>query len=162
LQVAACRLTMRRMAHWLVKTEPDVYSIDDLSRDRDTDWTGVRNYQARNFLKEMAVLDRVLIYHSNAEPSGVVGIGSIAAKAAPDKTQFERSSEYFDPKATKDSPRWFCPKVRFVKKLRRLVPLEELRRSKELAGLLLLQPGTRLSVIPVSEKHFKAIVALGS
>lgn len=162
MQVTALHPTMCGMAYWLVKTEPDVYSIDDLARDRDTDWTGVRNYQARNFLREMAESDKVLIYHSNAEPSGVVGVGSIAAKAAPDKTQFDRASEYFDAKATKDNPRWFCPKVRFVKKLRRLIPLEELRNSKELAGLILLQRGTRLSVLPVSEKHFKAIVALGS
>lgn len=150
------------MACWLVKTEPNVYSIDDLARDGDTDWTGVRNYQARNFLKEMALSDKVLIYHSNAEPSGVVGVASISAKAAPDKTQFDRTSEYFDEKSRKDAPRWFCPTICFVDKLRRLVPLEELRRAKELSGLLLLQPGSRLSVVPVSEKHFKVILALGS
>ncbi len=150
------------MAYWLVKTEPEVYSIDDLARDGSTDWTGVRNYQARNFLKEMSVSDKVLVYHSNAEPSGVAGLAKIVGKAKPDKTQFDPKSEYFDGKATKDDPRWFCPEVGFVKKFRRLLPLEELRRSKALAGLLLLQRGSRLSVIPVSEKHFKEILELGS
>lgn len=150
------------MAYWLVKTEPEVYSIDDLARDGSTDWTGVRNYQARNFLKEMSVSDKVLVYHSNAEPSGVAGLAKIVGKAKPDKTQFDPKSEYFDGKATKDDPRWFCPEVGFVKKFRRLLALEELRRSKALAGLLLLQRGSRLSVIPVSEKHFKEILELGS
>ena len=150
------------MAYWLVKTEPEVYSIDDLARDGSTDWTGVRNYQARNFLKEMSVSDKVLVYHSNAEPSGVAGLAKVVGKAKPDKTQFDPKSEYFDGKATKDDPRWFCPEVGFVKKFRRLLPLDELRRSKALAGLLLLQRGSRLSVIPVSEKHFKEILELGS
>lgn len=153
---------MAGMACWLVKTEPEVYSIDDFARDGTTDWTGVRNYQARNFLKEMAVSDKVLIYHSNAEPPGVAGVGSVVEAAKPDKTQFNPASEYYDEKSTKASPRWFCPEIRFVKKFSRLVPLEELRGSKALSGLLLLQRGSRLSVTPVSEKHFNEIVSLGS
>jgi len=148
------------MAFWLVKTEPDVYSIDDLKRDGSTDWTGVRNYQARNFLREMKAGDRVLVYHSNAEPSGVVGTAAVLKVASPDRTQFDPRSEYFDPKATKECPRWFCPEIKFVKKLKRTVPLEDMRAEKSLGGLLLLQKGTRLSVIPVSQKHFNSIVSL--
>jgi predicted RNA-binding protein with PUA-like domain len=150
------------MATWLVKTEPDVYSIDDLARDKVTDWTCVRNYQARNFLKAMAVGDEVLIYHSNAEPSGVVGIARVCAVASPDPTQFDKKSEYFDPKATKEAPRWFCPDLKFVRKLSRLIALDELRSCTTLAGLALLQKGSRLSVLPVSEKHFDTIVELAS
>lgn len=148
------------MKHWLVKTEPDVYSIDDLKRDQKTEWTGVRNYQARNFLQEMRVGDMVLVYHSNAEPSGVVGVGKVARLAEPDPTQFDKSSEYFEPKATKETPRWFCPQIAFVKKLQVMVSLGDLRDTKALDGLLLLQRGSRLSVIPVSEKHFKKIVEM--
>ena len=150
------------MATWLVKTEPDVYSIDDLARDKVTDWTCVRNYQARNFLKAMARGDEVLIYHSNAEPSGVVGIARVCQVASPDPTQFDKKSEYFDPKATKDAPRWFCPDLKFVRKLSRLIALDELRNCTSLAGLVLLQRGSRLSVVPVSEKHFDIIVELAS
>jgi predicted RNA-binding protein with PUA-like domain len=150
------------MATWLVKTEPDVYSIDDLARDKVTNWTCVRNYQARNFLKAMAVGDNVLIYHSNAEPSGVVGLARVCKLAVADPTQFDKKSEYFDPKATQEAPRWFCPDLKFVRKLARTIPLDELRACKALTGLALLQRGSRLSVIPVSEKHFDTIVELGS
>lgn len=149
------------MKHWLVKTEPDVYSIDDLAQEGKTLWSGVRNYQARNFLREMKLGDPLLIYHSNAEPPGVVGIGEISREHLPDPTQFEKGGEYFDPKSKPDNPRWSCPEVAFVKKLPRLVPLQALREEKSLQGILLLQPGTRLSVIPVSADHFRAIIALG-
>lgn len=162
LIVFEARPTIPFMATWLVKTEPDVYSIDDLARDKVTDWTCVRNYQARNSLKAMAVGDEVLIYHSNAEPPGVVGVAKVCQEAAPDPTQFDKASEYYDPKATKDAPRWFCPDLKFVRKLPRMIPLDEMRECKALDGLALLQRGSRLSVIPVSEKHFNAIVELAS
>jgi predicted RNA-binding protein with PUA-like domain len=110
----------------------------------------------------MAVGDEVLIYHSNAEPSGVVGIARVCAVASPDPTQFDKKSEYFDPKATKEAPRWFCPDLKFVRKLSRLIALDELRSCTTLAGLALLQKGSRLSVLPVSEKHFDTIVELAS
>jgi predicted RNA-binding protein with PUA-like domain len=145
------------MAYWLVKTEPHVYSIDDLQRDKSTAWTGVRNYQARNFLREMKRGDIILIYHSNAQPPGVVGIASVKNEAKPDPTQFEVGGEYFDPAATNDKPRWFCPDLAFLKKLPKMVSLEELRNNRELEGLALLQRGSRLSVIPVSDKHFAII-----
>jgi len=150
------------MAYWLVKTEPYVYSIDDLKRDKVTEWTGVRNYQARNFLKQMAVGDSVLVYHSNAEPPGVVGVASVKTVAAPDPTQFDTTSEYFDPAASKDCPRWFCPKLAFHTKLAQMVTLDALRQSRALEGLVLLQRGSRLSVVPVSEKHYRAIEKMGS
>lgn len=148
------------MKHWLVKTEPDVYSIDDLKRDRRTEWTGVRNYQARNFLQAMSVGDLALIYHSNAEPSGVVGIGKIVRIAQPDPTQFERKSEYYEPKATLEAPRWYCPEIAFVEKFAAGIALSDLRENKALQGLLLLQKGSRLSVIPVTEKHFREVVEM--
>jgi predicted RNA-binding protein with PUA-like domain len=148
------------MKYWLVKTEPDVYSIDDLKRDKKTEWTGVRNYQARNYLQDMQVGDMVLVYHSNAEPSGVVGIGKVVRLAEPDPTQFDKKSEYYEPKATKESPRWYCPQIGFSKKLAAMVSLGDLRENRALDGLLLLQRGTRLSVIPVTERHFKAVVEM--
>ncbi len=153
---------MGGMAYWLVKTEPDVFSIDDFARSKVTDWTGVRNYQARNFLKAMKVGEEVLVYHSNAQPPGVVGLAMVHREALPDATQFDKASEYFDPKATRDKPRWFCPDLQFVRKLKRAIPLDELRTIKALSGLLLLERGSRLSVIPVSDKHFHAIVELSS
>jgi predicted RNA-binding protein with PUA-like domain len=153
---------MPAMATWLVKTEPDVFSIDDFARVKVTDWTGVRNYQARNFLMAMEEGDDVLIYHSNAEPPGVVGLATVHAKASPDKTQFDASSEYFDGKASASNPRWFCPDLKFVRKFPRQIPLDELRRTRALEGLTLLQKGSRLSVIPVSDKHFDTIVKMAS
>jgi predicted RNA-binding protein with PUA-like domain len=150
------------MATWLVKTEPDVFSIDDFARSKVTDWTGVRNYQARNFLMAMEEGDNVVIYHSNAEPPGVVGLARVHKKASPDVTQFDSTSEYFEPKATKAAPRWFCPDFKFMQKFPRQIPLDELRQTKSLEGLALLQRGSRLSVIPVSEKHFDVIVKMAS
>jgi predicted RNA-binding protein with PUA-like domain len=149
------------MRYWLVKTEPHVYSIDDLKRDLKTAWTGVRNYQARNFMRDMQVGDIALVYHSNAEPPGVVGVAKVAKLAQPDPTQFDRKSEYFDEKATVESPRWYCPELGFHKKFAKMVSLDELRQNKELEGLLLLQRGSRLSVIPVDEEHYRVIEALG-
>lgn len=150
------------MKYWLVKTEPDVYSIEDLKRDSHTAWTGVRNYQARNFLTSMKVGDRVLIYHSNAKPPGVVGIGVVRSEAHADETQFDKSGEYYDPKASREKPRWFCPDIEFLEAFSSMVTLDELREEPVLAELLLLQRGSRLSVIPVVEGHFKKILKLAS
>lgn len=150
------------MSYWLVKTEPQVYSIEDLQREKVTEWTGVRNYQARNFLKQMAVGDSVLVYHSNAEPPGVVGVASVKTLAAPDSTQFDSTSEYFDPAASMDQPRWFCPKLEFRVRLVQMVTLDALRQNRALEGLVLLQRGSRLSVVPVSEQHYRVIEKMGS
>lgn len=149
------------MSFWLVKTEPDVYSIDDLKRDKVTHWHGVRNYQARNFLRAMKKGEEVLVYHSNAEPPGIVGIATVAREAYPDPSQFEKKSEYFDPKASKENPRWFCPELKFKRKFKQIIPLDELRKIPALKGMVLLQRGSRLSVQPVSEKEWAVIVELG-
>lgn len=147
---------------WLMKSEPDVYSIDDLARDGSTAWEGVRNYTARNFMRDdMALGDRILFYHSNAEPPGIAGLGEVVGLAAPDPTQFDPASEYFDPGATKDAPRWLAVRVGFVAKLGRLVSLEALKRDPALAGMLVLAKGQRLSVQPVTEAHYLRVLALG-
>ncbi len=148
------------MAFWLVKTEPHVYSIEDLRRDKVTAWTGVRNYQARNFLREMAVGDLVLIYHSNAEPPGVVGIARVNNAAKPDPTQFDQKSDYFDSAASLEKPRWFCPDLVFSAKFIEIVSLESLRVQAGLEGLALLQRGSRLSVLPITAKHFQIILKM--
>ncbi len=148
------------MRYWLMKTEPESFSIDDLKRLKKDAWSGVRNYQARNFMKEMKVGDRVLFYHSSTTPPGIAGLAKVVAAAHPDETQFVRKSPYFDPKATKAKPIWYCVDVGFVKKFSRLVPLEELRGIKALKDMVLLQRGSRLSVQPVTEKEFEAIIKL--
>ena len=145
---------------WLMKTEPSVYSIDDLQRDKTTLWEGVRNYQARNFMTEMQAGDEVLIYHSSAEPPGVAGIATVVGKAKPDPSQFNKKSEYYDPKATPEKPIWFCPEVRFVSKFSTFVSLDSLRTTKGLEDLLVLKRGQRLSIQPVKESHFNKIAGL--
>ena len=145
---------------WLLKSEPNTYSIDDFQKDKVTYWDGVRNYQARNFLQAMEVGDEFLFYHSNAKPPAVVGLGKVKKKAYPDPSQFEHRSKYFDEKASKEKPRWFCPDVKFVGKFKRELPLEELREDKSLKQMVLLKKGSRLSVQPVTEKEFKRIIQL--
>jgi predicted RNA-binding protein with PUA-like domain len=145
---------------WLMKSEPDSFSIDDLRKVAQEPWSGVRNYQARNFMRDdMQVGDRVLFYHSNAKPSGVAGLATVASKAYPDPTQFDVHSEYFDPKATTNGPRWFLVDVRFVRAFAQVLALEDLRQVPALAGMLLFQ-ASRLSVQPVSVEHYDAIVKL--
>lgn len=149
------------MAFWLVKSEPSVCSIESLKRDGATLWDGVRNYQARNLLREMRKMDTVLFYHSSEEPVGVAGLCEVSKEAVPDPTQFDSGSKYFDPKSTDESPRWWCPELRFLRIFQRFVPLSELRKEKSLSGMTLLQKGSRLSVHRVSEKDFTKIVSLG-
>ncbi len=143
-----------------MKTEPDAFSIDDLKHLKKDAWSGVRNYQARNFMKEMKVGDLVLFYHSSTVPPGVAGLAKVVAPAHPDETQFKKKSPYFDPKATKAKPIWYCVDVGFVKKFSRLISLEELRGVKALKEMVLLQRGSRLSVQPVAEKEFETILRL--
>lgn len=150
------------MNHWLMKSEPDVFSIDQLHKDKTTLWEGVRNYQARNFMmKDMQVGDWVLFYHSNAKPSGIAGLAKVSKLAAPDKTQFDKKSEYFDEKATKEKPIWFCVEVEYVEKFKHLVSLNELRENEKLADMLVLQKGSRLSIQPVDKKHFDIVKKMG-
>lgn len=148
------------MSAWLVKSEPDVYSIDQLKRDRKTHWHGVRNYQARNFLKAMEKGDQVLFYHSNCERPGIVGIAEVIKTAYPDPSQFDRSSEYYDKAATEDAPRWFCPDLAFCEKFPGTVTLEQLKEIRSLADFQLIKRGNRLSVLPVTASQFKTINTL--
>ncbi len=149
------------MQYWLMKSEPSVYSIDDLARDGKTMWDGVRNYQARNFMRDqMKAGDQVFFYHSNAEPSGIAGIAKVEGKAYPDPTAFDKKDVHFDPKSKKDSPTWYLVDLAFVKKFKKILSLEELKKIKGLDGMLLLQKGSRLSVQPVLEKHWKTILEL--
>jgi predicted RNA-binding protein with PUA-like domain len=147
-------------SRWLVKSEPDVYSIDDLAREGEAGWEGVRNYQARNFLRRMRRGDRVLFYHSRTAEPSVVGIAEVSREAYPDPTQFDRRSSYHDPRASEDDPRWSMVDLRFVEKLSRPVTLAELKQQPGLEGLALVQKGSRLSVMPVGAAEWKIIVGL--
>lgn len=149
------------MQHWLMKSEPDAFGIDDLARVKVEPWTGVRNYQARNSMRDdMKVGDRVLFYHSNATPPGVAGLAVVKRTGVVDATQFEPSSPYYDPSSKRDAPRWICVDVEFVEKLPRLIALDELRANPALDGMVLLQKGSRLSVQPVSAAHYEAVLAM--
>jgi len=149
------------MRYWLMKSEPDEFSIDDLARAprHSTAWFGVRNYQARNFMRDqMQIGDRVLFYHSSCAQPGIAGLAEVCTRAYPDETQFDRNSKYYDAKATRDNPRWVNVEVKFVKK-NRLLGLAELRQHKELAGMRLLARGNRLSITPVDPDEWKFITA---
>lgn len=148
------------MAHWLMKSEPDTFGYADLVRVKREGWDGIRNYQARNFLREMRVGDQAIFYHSNATPPGAAGICKIVRTAEPDPTQFDPTSKYFDPKATPEAPIWDWVTVAPVRALR-FVPLDELKTIPELAGSRLLARGNRLSIIPLTDAEFDAIVACG-
>ncbi len=146
------------MRYWLMKSEPDVYSIADLARDQTTGWEGVRNYQARNLMRDqMQIGDPVLFYHSNAEPPGVAGLARVHRTGLVDPAQFDPQSKYFDPKSSPDQPRWIMVELAYVETFPRLLSLPEMRTWPELAGLMVLQRGARLSVQPVSEVHFQAL-----
>jgi predicted RNA-binding protein with PUA-like domain len=150
------------MKYWLMKSEPDECSIDDVlaAPGRITPWSGVRNYQARNFMRdEMRVGDGVLFYHSSCPEPGIAGIAEVASAAYTDKTQFNPKSPYYDPKSKKAEPRWINVDVRALRKTR-LVPLAELRKQKPLARMRLLRPGNRLSITPVTESEWKHIATL--
>ena len=150
------------MRYWLLKSEPDEFSIDDLAaaKRQSVHWFGVRNYQARNFMRDdMKVGDRALFYHSSCPVPGIAGIVEVSAAATPDRTQFDPSSKYYDPKATPDAPRWFNVEVKLVEKTR-LIPLALLRSLPALAGMTLLQRGNRLSITPIQPAEWSAIVDL--
>jgi predicted RNA-binding protein with PUA-like domain len=147
---------------WLMKSEPNVFSIDDLANcNKKTEpWSGVRNYQARNFMRDdMAVGDMILFYHSSCAEPGIVGLAKVAKKAYPDATQFDVKSEYYDPKATLEKPRWFNVDVKYVKKTKTL-PILELRKHRQLEKMALLRKGCRLSITPVSTKEWEFIQKL--
>lgn len=148
------------MKYWIVKTEPTTFSIDDLKREGVTCWNNVRNYQARNHLCQMAVGDLVFVYHSSCDVPGVVGLAVVKKAAYPDPTQFDRKSEYFDPKATKENPRWFAPDLKFKKKFKSTVALNQIREVRGLAEMVLLKQGNRLSVMPLSDKEYELLIEL--
>lgn len=145
-----------------MKSEPDAYGIEDLRRDGRAPWTGVRNYQARNFMRDaMRAGDPVLFYHSSVEPPGVAGLARVASAAYPDPTQFDCRSPYFEPRAKPDAPVWMLVDVAFVESFPRVVTLDALRAEPRLRGMRVLQRGQRLSIQPVDPAHFEVVVRLG-
>jgi predicted RNA-binding protein with PUA-like domain len=152
------------VGHWLVKSEPDVFSFDDLwaAPRRTTSWTGVRNYQARNYMRDgMRVGDLVLFYHSSTEPAGVAGVAEVVRGAYPDPTAFDPDDEYHDPKSRPDAPTWMTVDLRARERFERLVTLAELRATPGLDGMALLQKGSRLSVTPVTAAEWAIVYGLG-
>lgn len=151
------------LKHWLIKSEPNVFSIDDLAKSKITHWDGVRNYQARNFIRdEMKIGDKVIFYHSNAEPPAVVGICEIVKEAYPDSSAFDPEDSHYDPKSKKDSPTWFMFDVKFVKKFSKPVSIAEIKANKKLLKMSLVQRGNRLSVMPITKDEFEEIVRMGN
>jgi len=152
----------KRKRYWLMKSEPNVYSIDDLERDGSTCWEGVRNYQARNFMRDdMNVGDEVLYYHSNADPAGAAGIARVSKAGYPDHYAQNKKSKYHDPKATKDNPIWMMVDLEFVQKFAEVVSLAELKENKSLEDMLVTKRGQRLSVQPVEAEHFRVVKKMG-
>ena len=150
------------MAHWLMKSEPEEFSIDDLvkAKNQTVPWFGVRNYLARNFMRDqMKVGDEVLFYHSSCPEPGIAGFANVASAAYPDETQWDKKSKYFDSKATRETPRWMLVDVKLVKKTR-LLSLVEMREQSSLADMTTLQRGNRLSITPVKAAEFKAVLKL--
>lgn len=146
------------MNYWLVKSEGNCYSIDDLKKDTKTSWTGVRNYQARNFMRDsMKVGDGVLFYHSNANPIGVYGVAKVVSTPHADETQFDINDDHYDPKAKKEQPTWICVDIGFVQKFAEPISLTEMKLAPQLEGMMALAVGSRLSVQPVSKKQFEYI-----
>lgn len=142
-----------------MKSEPEVYSIDDLRRDRRTAWNGVRNYQARNHMRAMKKGDLVLFYHSSSDPAGVAGVARVVKEAYPDPTQFDRKSEYHDPRSSKDDPRWWLVDVGFVERFPELVTLASIKAEKRLTDMVLVN-NSRLSVQPVAEDEYERVRAM--
>ena len=149
------------MACWLMKSEPGTYSIDDLERDGREMWDGIRNYQARNMMRDtMRIGDDVFFYHSNCEEPAIVGIAKVASEPYPDPTQFDPDSRYFDPKSNAGDPRWCLVDVEFVRKLTRALTLTELKAQSGLDGLILTRRGNRLSIMPIDKQHWDRILSL--
>jgi len=149
------------MNYWLMKSEPDVFSIDDLKRMKIEGWEGVRNYQARNFMRDqMKKGDLAFFYHSSCAVPGITGVMTIHREAYPDPSALDPESEYYDPKGNEAAPRWYMVDVKYVKMLKRTISLQELKRHKALASMRLLQRGNRLSILPVTKKQWDYIVKL--
>jgi predicted RNA-binding protein with PUA-like domain len=151
----------RTMKYWLMKCEPAAYTIHDLQRDGSTSWEGVRNYQARNFMRDMVEGDKVLFYASNADPSGVTGLAAVSRSAYPDAFALKKGHKYFDPKATRDNPIWFMVDIRFVDAFPEVVALETLKATPGLEEMVVTKKGSRLSVQPVTKAEYDIVVRLG-
>jgi len=150
------------MKYWLMKCEPAAYTIEDLERDGTTSWEGVRNFQARNFLRdEMRPGDKVLFYASNADPSGVTGLAVIDKEAYPDRFATKKGHKYYDPKSTADNPTWYMVDIRFAEKFPAIVPLETLKETPGLEAMMVTQKGSRLSIQPVTKAEYDIVVKLG-
>ncbi|MBL8141857.1 MAG: EVE domain-containing protein [Acidobacteria bacterium] len=148
--------------YWLMKCEPDAYTIDELARDGQTSWEGVRNYQARNFMRDqMQVGDGVLFYASNADPSGVTGLAEVCRAGYPDASALKKGSDYHDPKSTPEAPIWFMVDIRFVERFKAIVSLETLKATPGLDAMMVTQKGSRLSVQPVTKAEFDIVARLG-
>jgi predicted RNA-binding protein with PUA-like domain len=144
-----------------MKSEPDAYSIDDLERDGREKWDGIRNYQARNMMRDdMKIGEEIFFYHSNCKEPGIVGVARVASEPYPDPTQFDKKSQYYDAKSSADNPRWCLVDVEFVRKLTRNITLTELKAQKTLADMILTRKGNRLSIMPVARKHWNKILSL--
>ena len=149
------------MTYWLMKSEPNEYSIDDLERDGTEPWDGIRNYQARNLMRDdMQIGDEVLFYHSSCKVPAVVGIAKVASQAYPDPTQFDPKNKHYDPKSPEDDPRWLLVDVAFVRKTKRPITLKELKEHPALDDFRLNKRGNRLSIFPVDKKHWDVVLSL--
>lgn len=149
------------MNYWLMKSEPNAFSIDDLKNrpDQTEPWDGVRNYQARNFMRDqMKAGDQVFFYHSSCEEPGIVGIMEVVRQSYPDPTAFDPQSKYFDPKSDPNKPRWFLVDVRYLRHTRRIIPLAELKEHEALKNMALVRKGNRLSIMPVTKEQWEAIL----
>ncbi len=161
--MTASRVYFSHMAkrYWLVKSEADCYSIDDFRKDHRADWSGVRNYQARNFMRDgMKIGDLVLYHHSSADPTGIAGIARVSKPAHPDLTALDPKDDHYDPKATKGNPIWSNVELEFVEKFPRTLAMSELKKIPALKKMELFRPGQRLSVMPVTEAEFKTIFSM--
>lgn len=150
------------MKYWLIKSEPTCYSIDDLRRDKKTGWSGIRNYQARNFMRDsMQIGDLVIFYHSSTNPPSAVGVARVASAPYADATALDTKDDHFDPKATKEQPIWIQVDMAFIEKFAQSVPIGTIKANPKLKGIPLTQVGSRLSVQPLLEKHFEEIRRMG-
>ena len=150
---------MTEKKFWLMKSEPDAYSIETLEKEKETIWDGIRNYQARNFMRKMSIGDQAFFYHSNCKTPGIVGLMKIVSKNIIDPTQFDKNSKYYDSKSEKSNPRWDCVKVQFLIKSKEIISLQELRSLFNEEELLVVKKGNRLSILPVLEKSANLLIS---
>ena len=150
---------MTKENYWLMKSEPDAYSIETLEKEKETIWDGIRNYQARNFMRKMEIGDKAFFYHSNCKPPGIVGLMEIISKNIVDPTQFDKNSKYFDSNSDKLNPRWDCVKVQFLYKSKEIISLQELRSLFKEEELLVVKRGNRLSIVPVPQKTANLLIS---